>query len=75
MVATTVGRAPELVTADVGILVPTDDAAALAEAIITLAADPERRAAMGRAARAMAAGLSVESDVTAHLRLYREIAV
>ena len=34
-----------------GILVPVGDARALAEAIVALAADPERRDAMGRAAR------------------------
>jgi glycosyltransferase involved in cell wall biosynthesis len=48
VVATTVGRAPELVTAEVGILVPTGDPAALAGAICTLAADPERCTRHGR---------------------------
>jgi glycosyltransferase involved in cell wall biosynthesis len=75
VVATTVGRAPELVTADVGILVPTGDPEALAEAISALAADPERRTTMGRAARHMAQRLSLDGDIEAHLSLYREVAV
>ncbi len=37
-----------------GLLVPARDAVALADAIATLAADPIRRQAMGRAARAHA---------------------
>lgn len=75
VVATTVGRAPELVTAEVGILVPTGDPAALADAICTLAADPERRTAMGAAARRTAHGLALDGDIEAHLTLYREVAV
>jgi glycosyltransferase involved in cell wall biosynthesis len=38
---------------ETGILVPPHDVDALAEAIAALAADPERRAAMGRAGRAL----------------------
>ena len=42
---------PELRHGATGLLVPIDDVAALAGAISTLAADPERARALGRAAR------------------------
>lgn len=47
---------PKVIVADgeTGILVPPRDADALADAIVELLADPARRAAMGRAARARA---------------------
>lgn len=49
------GRAARLITeASCGIAVPPGDAEALAAALLTLASDPARRAAMGRAARALA---------------------
>ena len=52
IIATTVGGIPDIVTSDAGILVPAGDARALAEAMASLAADPERRKRMGLAARA-----------------------
>ena len=52
VIATAIAGVPELVTADTGWLVPAGDAAALAEAIRTLATTPvETLAAMGHAAR------------------------
>ncbi len=50
-VATRVGGIPEIVGEDAGALVPAADPAALAAAIRSLAADPERRRRMGAAAR------------------------
>jgi len=50
-VATRVGGIPEAVTDGVeGVLVPVDDAAALARAHLALATDPDRRARLGAAA-------------------------
>jgi glycosyltransferase involved in cell wall biosynthesis len=55
VIASDVGGLPEIVDRDrTGLLVPPGDAAALAAAMAELAADPERAAALGRAARARA---------------------
>lgn len=51
IVATAVGGVPDLVTSDVGILVPSDDIEALAAAMLRLARDPDLRQRMGTAAR------------------------
>jgi glycosyltransferase involved in cell wall biosynthesis len=51
IIATDVGGIPDLVTADVGILVPPGDSPALAEAMKLLAFDSEMRKRMGQAAR------------------------
>ena len=50
VVAARAGSAPELVAdGETGLLVPVDDAGALAEAVGSLLADPARAEAMGRA--------------------------
>jgi glycosyltransferase involved in cell wall biosynthesis len=55
VVATNVSSAPEIVAAgETGLLVAPDDAAALAEAVLELLADPARAAAMGEAGLARA---------------------
>jgi glycosyltransferase involved in cell wall biosynthesis len=57
VVVTDVGGLREVVeVADAGVVVPPDDPAALGEAIISLLADPDRRARLGRNGRAAAAG-------------------
>lgn len=72
VVATRVGGTPEIVTDDVGRLVPARDASALASSLAALAADPSLRAALGRAARArVAAHFTIETMTTRYLRLYR----
>lgn len=48
IISTPVGQIPEVVTADVGILVGTDDATALADAIQMLIADESRLSSMSR---------------------------
>jgi glycosyltransferase involved in cell wall biosynthesis len=55
VVAFAVDGVPEQV-ADAGVLVPPEDVDALARAVVSLADDPERRAELGRAAAARAAG-------------------
>ena len=51
VIATAVGGVPDLVTEDVGLLVPPDDSRALADAMTRMAADVEMRRRMGTAAR------------------------
>jgi len=51
IIATAVGGVPDLVTEDVGILVPPDDNRALAAAMTRMAKDVELRRRMGAAAR------------------------
>ncbi len=73
-VATDVGGVREVVGEDTGILVPPDDAEALAGAIVEMAADPERRERCGEAAHHHA----IESYSSARLltdvnKLYREL--
>ena len=51
VIATPLGGSKELVTPETGILVPPENPGAFASAIATLAADGERFAAMGKAAR------------------------
>ena len=51
IVSTDVGGIPELITKDVGILVPPNDAQALADAICDLIASPNKRQLLGEKAR------------------------
>jgi glycosyltransferase involved in cell wall biosynthesis len=57
-----------------GLLVPVKDARALADAIATLASQPERRRQMGAAARNLAEQeFAIAKIVAAHLAIYREL--
>ena len=68
VVATAVGGSPEAVEDGVtGLLVPKNDAAALAAAITALLRDPERRTRMGAAAAARAATVFDESRLAPSL--------
>lgn len=73
VIATAVGRTPELVTADVGIVVPPGDPFTLGAAIAELAANPDRRAAMSAACDRIRDELSLDRALEAHLALYREV--
>ena len=65
VIATPLGGSKELVTPETGILVPPEDASAIADAIAALAADPERLTAMGKAARDRAVQLFSSEKNTA----------
>ena len=75
IVASRAGGIPEVMTDGVdGVLVPPGDPLRLAEAVRALVADPDRRAALGIAARARAERLN-EDEVSGRLdALYRELA-
>jgi glycosyltransferase involved in cell wall biosynthesis len=62
VIGTTGGATPETVPAGAGVLVPPDDAAALAAALRRTIAEPHTRSAMAQAARASAAALPGWSD-------------
>jgi glycosyltransferase involved in cell wall biosynthesis len=75
LIATDVPGCRDIVVPDeTGILVPVDDAAALARAIETLAAAPDLRARYGAAARARAvARFSAQSVGAQTVALYRRL--
>jgi len=70
----TPGCRDAILPGETGLLVPPRDAPALAEAIATLLADPERRRAMGAAGRKLAEdAFCVRAVVAEHLRIYDEL--
>jgi glycosyltransferase involved in cell wall biosynthesis len=74
IVATRVGGVAELLqNGEAGLLVPPRDAAALAEAILTLLQDPVRALALGQAGRRLAPRYSAEAMLDALARVYHEI--
>ena len=70
VIATSVGRVPELVTPDVGRVVPTRDPEALGHAIAELASDPGTRRTMGLAALERSLQWTMDDVVKAHLAVY-----
>ena len=70
VVATAVGRVPELVSPTVGRVVPPGDSQALGAALAEVAANPELRESMGRAARREGHTWTLGDVVDAHLALY-----
>ncbi len=76
VIATNVGGMPEVVRHNEnGLLIPPGDVDALAQAITELlAAPPERRAALGRAARqTISQNFSPAAELTKNLELYRRL--
>jgi len=74
VIATPLGGSKELVTPETGILVPPEDASAVAEAIATLATDRERLIEMGKAARDRAVQLfSSEKNTALTETVYTEL--
>ena len=65
VIATPLGGSKELVTSETGILVPPEDASAIAEAIATLTADRAQLKVMGKAARHRAVQLFSSEKNTA----------
>ena len=74
VIATPLGGSKELVTPETGILVPPEDASAVANAIATLVADREQLTAMGNAARERAVQLfSSQKNTTSTEAVYTEL--
>jgi glycosyltransferase involved in cell wall biosynthesis len=72
VVATRIEGPREIVTAETGVLVDVDDVDGLAEAILALARDPDRRARMGAGGRArVARSFTLEQQAEAVDRAYR----
>jgi glycosyltransferase involved in cell wall biosynthesis len=75
VVSTAVGGVPELVRAgETGLLVPSEDAGALAQALQALVDDPAQRQAMGAAARQYAvAHFDIRHTVRGYEQLYESL--
>ncbi|RKU20713.1 hypothetical protein C6500_07805 [Candidatus Poribacteria bacterium] len=74
VISTPLGGSKELVTRETGILVPPEDASAIADAIATLATDQERLKAMGEASRNRAEQLfSSEKNTALTEAVYAEL--
>ena len=75
IVATAVSGTTQVMDPDkTGLVVPPQDAAALADAIVQLLSDPVRARAMGQAARRrVEARYSAQGQANAHLALYRRL--
>lgn len=74
VVATAVGRVPELVSPAVGRVVPPGDPGALGAALAELAADPDLRASLAANASRRAEAWTLHDVASAHLALYQRLA-
>lgn len=74
VIATPLGGSKELATPETGILVPPEDASAIADAVATLTTDRERLQTMGEAARTRAVQLfSSEKNIALTEAVYTEL--
>lgn len=73
VVATAVGRVPELVRPTHGRVVPPGDTSALTDALVDVASDADLRRSMGELAERSAAGWTLEQVVRAHVDIYRAL--
>ena len=73
MVAAAGAAHEHVVDGETGLVIEGGDPGSLARAILALFADPARREAMGRAARARAARYDLDGAVRATWDLYREL--
>jgi glycosyltransferase involved in cell wall biosynthesis len=73
VVATAVGRVPEMVNTSVGRVVPPRDPAALGAALVELATNPGLRADMSAAARRQLQAWTLADVVAAHVALYADV--
>jgi glycosyltransferase involved in cell wall biosynthesis/peptidoglycan/xylan/chitin deacetylase (PgdA/CDA1 family) len=74
MVATNVGGLPEIVTPDrTGLLVPPRDPGALAEALVSLLADPDRRRRLGEAGAAELGDRTIDRVAERFAALYEQL--
>jgi glycosyltransferase involved in cell wall biosynthesis len=74
VVATSVGDIPSVVTKETGVIVPPHQPQELAAALDGLLQNPERRAAMGKAAQQRALNeYSVDAWIKRHEALYKEV--
>lgn len=76
VVATTAGGVPEVVrVGETGLLVPTDDAGALATAMASLLDEPARAAAMGETGRCLAQAYDWSRIAQRYLAVYQQLGV
>lgn len=73
VIATAVGRVPEMVSPSVGIIVPPRDPQALGEALAMLANHPRRRSVMTGHARRLPVSWTLDDVIDAHQALYRRV--
>ncbi len=74
VIATPLGGSKELVTPETGVLVPPEDASAIADAVAALATDQEQLKAMGKTARTRAVQLfSSEKNTALTETVYTEL--
>jgi glycosyltransferase involved in cell wall biosynthesis len=73
VIGSRIGGIPELITEDVGRLATPRDVDGLAAAIVELAGDPEKRAAMGRQALLRAQNFTLDACVAGIDKVYEQL--